>query len=453
MLEIYGLDLAISRRNHTTAVIAQSREDVQKIFRIVKVAFDKLPDNMKPAVKYDNVNELYFHEQNSSIYVASSIRGGTINYLHFSEAAFTKNLADKLMASAESVPKDGQIVLETTANGFGETFHMLYRAAQNGENDYLPHFYGWNEFSENTLDVDAPLELSKKEAEMKEKHGLTDGQIAWRRWKIRNMPTEEKGLLTQEQRFQQEHPLTAHEAFISSGGNVFSVELLNDLLESANKPLSREQIQEHPKFAGTWDYENYLEVWELPKGPEKYVMGTDCAEGSFTGDYSVTSVWNSTTGEQVAELRCRIPIEKFAELSEKLGRIYNNAFWGIEDDHGYGKMVISRVRESYPRLFRREVGDGLSTGTKLAKKYGWSTNAGTKPTMIQDFREAMYNGDIPFKINSTTLLSECSTYLEEDGITNAAVGSHDDTVMAAAIAWQMRKYAGRTNMVVSSRRF
>jgi phage FluMu gp28-like protein len=79
----------------------------------------------KPKEKYDSKFELSFIENHSKIKVIRSPRGSTRSKLHISEMAFF-NDADKMLASAlASVPKEGDITIETTANGFGNEFEKL----------------------------------------------------------------------------------------------------------------------------------------------------------------------------------------------------------------------------------------------------------------------------------------------------------------------------------------
>jgi hypothetical protein len=54
------------------------------------------------------------------------------------------------------------------------------------------------------------------------------------------------------------------------------------------------------------------------------------SEGIELGDYSVATVWNRTTGEEVAFYRGLMAPDKFAELLNKLGRKYNNALMVVE---------------------------------------------------------------------------------------------------------------------------
>jgi len=65
-------------------------------------------------------------------------------------------------------------------------------------------------------------------------------------------------------------------------------------------------------------------------------------------------------------------------------------------------------------------------------------HAKTKPLMVDGLAAAITEGAIT--IRSSPLIDECLSYVVTDtGATEAQPGRHDDRVIAAAIAWQVRK--------------
>jgi len=71
-------------------------------------------------------------------------------------------------------------------------------------------------------------------------------------------------------------------------------------------------------------------------------------------------------------------------------------------------------------------------------RLGWHTNAKTKPLMIDDLAAAIAQGHL--LIRSSFLVDQCLTFVVKDsGDQEAQEGKSDDLVMAAAIAWQVRK--------------
>ena len=89
----------------------------------------------------------------------------------------------------------------------------------------------------------------------------------------------------------------------------------------------------------------------------------------------------------------------------------------------------------YPNLYHYTRYDPSGVG---AEALGWPTNARTKPIMIDDLAEAIAEGHL--LIHSSGLVDECFTFVTTDtGSQEAQPGKHDDRVIAAAIAWQVRK--------------
>jgi len=71
---------------------------------------------------------------------------------------------------------------------------------------------------------------------------------------------------------------------------------------------------------------------------------------------------------------------------------------------------------------------------------GWPTNARTRPLMLDELSEAIAEGHL--LIHSEGLIDECLTFVTTDsGSREAQSGKHDDRVIAAAIAWQVRNQA------------
>ena len=66
------------------------------------------------------------------------------------------------------------------------------------------------------------------------------------------------------------------------------------------------------------------------------------------------------------------------------------------------------------------------------------TSAVSRPAMIENLASAVMWE--PGLFRSSLLLNECRTFVRSaDGNTGAAPGTHDDCVMALAIAWAVRK--------------
>jgi phage terminase large subunit len=169
-----------------------------------------------------------------------------------------------------------------------------------------------------------------------------------------------------------------------------------------------------------------------PKPGHPYVIGGDTSgEGS---DFFVADVIDNTTGEQVAVLRHQFDEDLYAKQVFCLGHHYNKAVVAIETNFStYPNKELERLR--YPRLYIRDVIDTF-TG-QLRKAYGFQTNKVSRPVIIanlvQIVRESVQ------LIWCVTTLGEMLTFVRnEKGKPEAQAGSHDDCIMALAIAHHAR---------------
>jgi hypothetical protein len=108
-----------------------------------------------------------------------------------------------------------------------------------------------------------------------------------------------------------------------------------------------------------------------------------------------------------------------------LGKEYNMALLAVErNNHGYGVLACLRTLQ-YPQVFVQKGQDG------------WLTSAVSRPAMIENLASVLM--EEPGLFRSPRLLNECRTFVRyADGNTGASPGTHDDCVMALAIAWAVR---------------
>ena len=235
-------------------IIAHEAKRLPEYFNIVKRAYENLPEILRPKTKtdtkymYEFVSDYRGRSLDSAIYVATSIRGGTVQRLHITESAYIKDRQALKAGSKQAVPLTGSITEETTANGYNEFYDDFTEALDNKnptEQDYRAFFYPWVMQEEYTL-YGIIGEYTAEELEIikvaKEVYNIdvTDGQLLWRRWKKNELFRKQEGIgLSGEQLFKQEYPLTITEAFQSGAGNVFNAAKV-DAIHTPD-PLTKEQ--------------------------------------------------------------------------------------------------------------------------------------------------------------------------------------------------------------------
>ena len=415
-----------------SVVMAHDSATSDALFTMSRNTISNMNEEFRPVFKKSNAKEILFDHNDSGyrLYTAGSPeagRGTTPTIAHLSEVAFwthdEKILAGLFQGISEA---DGtEVILESTANGVGNEFHRLWKGAVNGENDYLPIFVPWflmPEYRRTVLEPEAFSEtLTEDEIKIQEQYDLDLEQIYWRRLKI-----AEGGL----SKFRQEYPLTPEEAFQTSGANVFNVEKLQSLVPSA---VLKRQIFSHDSCTFEDFNEGDLEIFKYPKFDHNFVIGADCALG--VGQDSSACVVMNSDNEVVALYRSnRIDPTQYGDLLFYLGRYYNNALLAVESN-SLGIATLNRLKQmNYVNLYHQTKVANVSNeeGTRL----GWRTTQATKPMIIAHLKNAIENDDV--NLASPRIIQECMDYVADaNGRTNAIIGSHDDTVIATAIALEV----------------
>jgi len=110
----------------------------------------------------------------------------------------------------------------------------------------------------------------------------------------------------------------------------------------------------------------------------------------------------------------------------QLGREYNGATVAVERNN-HGHAVLEDLRhEKYEHVYERD------------RAQGWLTTAASRPGMIENLAQVLVHA--PTLFHSPLFLNECRTFVRHaDGNAAAAAGTHDDCVMAMAIAFAVRK--------------
>lgn len=443
---IYYLDDTLFTPNTTSFMMAHTRDDVQKLFKIVKLAYTKCPGKFKlesgkiwykPSAKYDNKNELTFNDINSTIYVGLENRGDTINNLHISEAAHIKDAEKRITATLGAVPENGRsnTTIESTANGVGDWFQETYSECEPGSGPYDSFFFGWWQKAKNYIhplpDYTPSKEVLHKADIVKAQNNveLTPGQMCW--W--------DKTKSKQKKKMDQEHPTTAEESFLTSAGMVFDAEAMKNIVPRT--PILRRAIKvetKEQKEDGTSKIVHatfYADIFVEPKPGRRYVLGGDPSEG-VGGDSSVAEIIDAVTLEQVGEFKSDvIKPAQFAVVVDNLARYYNNALAAVERNN-HGHLVLDRLKDIYGNIFVRVVLDEKTQ--KKTKKIGWETNSATRDLILDELEQLVV--DLSVKINSAILKSEMLTFVSDDtGRREAKQGKHDDTIIAFAIALKVAR--------------
>jgi hypothetical protein len=443
VIQAYILWRMLRDGNLSAMEIAHEREAARHILDINRFAVRSLPEWFRAAV---GIKETYFTKYemafaNGSSLVISSAessnpgRSRTLHLVHLSECAFYEDAGSLTRALFAAVPdfNNTAVFVESTGDGPAGWFHDTFQRAKRGLSEYEALFFPWYEHEEYRRPVPPGVEVRRPP----ELSGvpLTVEQLYWRQWKVEN------DFGGDEEKFRREFPATEEEAFISGSATLFDYSLIGARLREVEALVpwqgflvvqgSRVEFQHAPG--------ERLRVFKPPVPGRQYVVGVDVGSGAaIEGDFSVATVLDAATGEQVAIMAAnRMEPLQFAYEVKLLGTWYNMALVAPEVTDGHGLSVANWLRdEGYYMLYRRRVFDKVTSD--WTHKLGWRTDRRTKGLIIDALRADFANGAVV--LNDAETLKEMRVFIRhDDGQLGAAAGAHDDRVMALAIANQVRR--------------
>ncbi len=408
----------ITRPGTLTLEVAHTQQAAEEIFRIVHRFVDWLPEELRRGplkTSRSNVRQLVFPRIDSQYRVVSAGdrnagRGLTVQNLHVSELArWPGDPAETLAGLRAALAPGAETILESTPSGAGGCFYEEWQKAS--ETGLVRHFFPWwMERRYRARPVDAASRTAE-ERQLMARHGLDLRQIAFRR----QIWADFRGLARQEYAEDEES------CFLASGESVFELEAIEARLAAVPPPVASRRNGE-------------LEIWLPPLAGKQYLVAVDPAGGGSEGDYSAAQVVELAAGLQCAEFAGHVGGLELARVITELAAEYNRAWLVVErNNHGSGVLALAESVVKYGRIFRQ------------AGQPGWLTHSISRPAMLSRLNAALV--EQPGCFRSRKLLAECRTFVRlPDGRSGAQSGTHDDRVMAMAIA-----LAARAEVLASGR--
>jgi hypothetical protein len=390
-------------------------------------------------------------------------RGDTFHYLHCSEIPMWPDADEAFTSAMQCVPSEPAtcIILESTARGAVGPFYDEWSKSEDGRSDFIPFFAPWfwdpdytRPFPSKSYEGEFAASLNLEERRLAERHGVTNEQLHWRRWAIANRC---QGSVN---KFKQEYPSTAQEAFLTTGSPVFDAVAVNELQHNCvpaiwhgGITLNRDQSQK-PTYELTEMPAGNLHLWDWPAEKREYVIGADMAEGKvrdkkmstrrklvsysdYQPDYTAGYVIELETGLHVASWHGTINPFDFAFVLYAMGLFYNNALV-VPEVNGPGIATVTCLVEQlrYPRVYRARQYALLQQGD-LAQQFGWRTLPHTREHLMFRITEAISTNNLFTR--DARLVKELRTMERDPNGNPRATGSNkDDRVFALALALQGR---------------
>lgn len=369
----YIIWFACFHSEKTIAVLANKGATAREMLGRITLMLENLPFFLQPGTKALNKGSIEFSNNSRIIAAAtsgSSIRGMSVNLLFLDEFAFVEN-ANEFYTSTYpviSAGKDTKVIVTSTANGIGNTFHKIWEGAVQKVNEFVP-------FTVNWWDVPGRDE-------------------EWKRQTIAN---------TSQLQFDQEFGNT----FYGTGDTLINAETL--LGFRASNPLESLEGAD-------------LLIYERPIKDHEYIMTVDVSKGRGQ-DYSTFNVIDISTRpfKQVAVYRNNTisPI-LFPNIIYKYGNLYNDAYVVIESND-QGTLVCQGL---YQDLEYENI--HMESAIK-ADRIGIEMNRKVKRLGCSSAKDLLESNKLSI-VDEHTIM-EISTFVSKGQSFEASDGNHDDLMM------------------------
>ena len=367
----YILWYACFHSEKTIAILANKGATAREMLSRVTLMLENLPFFLQPGCKALNKGSIEFSNNSRIIASAtsgSSIRGMSVNLLFLDEFAFVER-ANEFYTSTYpviSAGKDTKVIVTSTANGIGNTFHKIWEGAVQGLNEYKPFTVNW--------------------------HDVPGRDAEWKRQTVAN---------TSQLQFDQEYGNT----FFGTGDTLINAETLLSFRAKDPKKVDGD-----------------LKIYTKPHPKHEYIMTVDVSKGRGQ-DYSTATVIDisSRPFKQVAVYRNNtispilLPnfIYKFAEL-------YNQAYVVIESNDS-GQLVCQGL---YQDLEYENI--HMESAVK-SDRIGIEMNRKVKRIGCSSIKDILENRKLDL-VDADSIL-EVSTFVSKGQSYEASDGNHDDLMM------------------------
>ena len=393
LMTIYALWVACFQKDQSILIVANKEGTAIEIFRRIRLAYEELPNWIKPGVKeYGKTSMVLANGTRIGISTTTgtAARGQSINVLILDELAFIEpHLVEEFWKSVYPIvssSKKSKIFIASTANGTGNLFYNLYSGADTGKNGWACDKILWNE--------------------------IPGRDEKWRRDTVATIGSLDA--------FNQEFNCE----FLDSGESSVNEELYDRLKVYVSDA----------KFI--MDDGHYL-IWDEPQDNRSYIVGVDVSEG-VDKDASVIQVLDIsdlTTIKQVAVYRNN-GISPY-HFTEKLFEILTQ--WGqplvAVERNNCGAQVVDNLRtiHNYDNI----VSWGAASAGRSKSQLGIVNHTNTKFTGVTNMRYWVNQLEV-VHIRDLTTLKELKDFVRSSNGTWSAkkgAGYHDDHVMS--LVWAL----------------
>jgi len=388
----YSLWMIVFQKHKQVVILSKGDAESTEVLDRIKIMYEELPAFIKPRMVEDNKHTMKLATGSSIKSRPSGKQSGRSlagSLLIIDEAAFIDNIDTIWAAVYPIISTGGRAFVLSTVNGIGNWYYDVYHKAIAGHNSFNAIDINWESHPEYKR-MEGFDDLYKA---MEAKDLYVD---KWEETTKKNMPMKQ---------WLQEYECE----FLGTGETYLEGYLLRRLVEDINEDY--------------WiKYNNKMRVWKEPTAEHEYVIGVDVSLGRDR-DYSAFHIFNSYTGEQVAEFYSnKTPINELAQILYTEANLYNNAHVIIERNTIGNNLIdwMFNVLE-YDNLWIDEKND-----------FGVQITTRNREEFLARMEEYIRNNYL--KLNSKRTVDELLTFIVDDnGKITADEGKHDDLIMSLSI--------------------
>lgn len=402
LVAAFAFWLAFFYDDRPILMLSRTEREAIKLLSKSKYGYQFLPEWMRFRGGPFNATQTKMEFDGQSSYIESlpsasdPARGESAYLIIVDEMAFLPN-SEQAWGAIEPVAQvGGRVIMLSTANGEGNTFHSLWVGAETGNNRFANGalFFPWSANGRTEEWYEA------------QKQDLPEWQLA------------------------QEYPSNPEEAFLKSGRPWFNLDRLRQI--ETSDPIARGFINAGGKFV---EDGGPLRIWKFPEPTGRYVIGADPSQGMEHSDFASVHVINARTYEVVAHWHGLVdPDILGTDILARLGKFYNQALIGVEsNNHGLTVLKFLQKTRYFPIYYERSPRYKRSVPTEVL---GYRTSQVTKPLMMDELGEALRGNMI---LHCAETIAELRTFVRDDK--GRGKGSpFDDRTISLALANQMLKF-------------
>lgn len=393
LMTIYALWVACFQQDQSILIVANKEGTAIEIFRRIRLAYEELPNWLKPGVKEYGKTSMSLANGcriGISTTTGTAARGQSINVLILDELAFIEpHLVEEFWKSVYPIvssSKKSKIFIASTANGTGNLFYTLYSGAELNRNGWACDKILWDEIPGRDIN-----------------------------WKDQTIAT-----IGSVDAFNQEFNCE----FLDSGESSINEELYERLSIYIKQP---KYIMEEGKY----------QIWEEPSDDKIYVVGVDVSEG-VDKDASVMQILDITELTSIKQVACyhnngMSPFNFTSKCNEILSQ------WGkpivCVERNNCGAQVVDALRNTHE--YENIVSWGAGAAGRMKDQLGIVNHTNTKFTGVTNMRYWVNQLEV-MQIRDINLLKEFRDFVRHPNGTWSAkkgAGYHDDRVMS--LVWAL----------------